>query len=312
MRLTAALVLALAALGALALWATGGFAAAAWWVQAQQRVLQSALTGEVAALRSGDPAALWRLMAICGAYGFLHAVGPGHGKALIAGAALGGRATARRMAAIALAGSLAQALVAVALVYGGLALVGVTARGLTDGANRWVAPLGNLAVALIGALILARGLHGFWPTASRPRPEDRDNRAIAGLDRRHVADRAAGCGHDHGPSFEQAARATGAWGAAPLVGAMAVRPCTGAIVVLVIAWRMGLPVAGAAAVIAMGLGAAAFTALVAWLAVSSRDAAFLTAGSGAFATRLGPLLQIVAGGLLVTTSGLLLLSEILA
>ena len=72
-----------------------------------------------------------------------------------------------------------------------------------------------------------------------------------------------------------------------------------------IAWRMGLPAAGAAAALAMGLGTAAFTLIVAWLAVTSRDAAFLGAGEGRAARLLAPALQIGAGGLMLVVGGAL-------
>lgn len=294
MRLRAAALLALAALACLAFWATGGLAALTWWLAGQQRALQGALAGEITALRAGGGAALWSLMGLCAAYGFLHAMGPGHGKALIAGAAVGSRATARRMALIALAGSLAQAGVAIAVVYGGLALVGATARGLSEGAERWAQSAGALAVALIGAWLLARGLLALRRAVAPPATHDEHR----------------DCGHHHGPSAEEAAGATGLAAALALVAGMAARPCTGAILILVIAWRMQLAWAGAGAVVAMGLGAAGFTALVAWLAVTSREAAILSAGPGGAARLLAPGLQILAGGAILAVACLTLLGTL--
>jgi nickel/cobalt exporter len=293
-RLTAALALGAVGLAAAALWSSGALAAIGWWAFQQQRALQGLLAGELTALRGGERAALWGLIGLCAAYGFLHAVGPGHGKALVAGAAAATRATARRMALIALAGSLGQAGVAIALVYGGFALLGASARALTGNAEAWAQPIGTLAVALIGAWLLVRGLRAL-------RPAIRGEGAGG-----HAPGHGAPCGHDHGPSPEAAARATGLGATLALVAAMAARPCTGAIFVLVIAWRIGAPAAGAAAVVAMGLGAAAFTALVAWLAVTSREAAFLSAGSKGAARLLGPGLQVVTGGLMLAAGGLLL------
>ena len=90
---------------------------------------------------------------------------------------------------------------------------------------------------------------------------------------------------------------------------MAARPCTGALFVLVIAWRMGLAAAGAAAVLAMGLGTAAFTLIVAVLAVTGRDAAFLATGEAAAPAGCSArALQIVTGGLILGVSGSLMLA----
>lgn len=296
MRLTAGLLLALAAAAALALWASGGFQIIGWWVVQQQHAVQSALAGRIQALRAGEPAALWSLVALSAAYGFLHALGPGHGKALVAGAAVGTGATARRMALIALAGSLGQAAVAIGLVYGALAIFAATARGTVAAADRWIAPAGNLAVALIGAWILWRGLRAL--NAARTH------------DLAHVHD--DHCGHNHGPDPAEVARATGPAATLALIGAMAARPCTGALVVLVLAWRMDLAGAGIAAVVAMGLGTAAFTVLVAFAAVSSRNAAFLAAGNGRTARLLAPGLQIAAGGLIFFIGGALAITAVAA
>lgn len=294
---TAALALGLG-LGAAALaglWLSGGLAGLGWWVAAQQRALQDLLGGQVAALRAGEAGAVWGLVALCGAYGFLHAMGPGHGKALVAGAAVGTRATARRMALVALAGGLGQAAVAIALVYGAFALVDATARGLTDGAERWIATGGNLVIALVGAWLVLRGLGALR------------RRKAAAAGGAHGPD--CGCG-GHGPSAAQVERAIGPAATLGLVAAIAARPCTGAIFLLVIAWRMGLPWIGAAGVAAMGLGTAAFTAAVAWLAVASREAALMSTGGGGAARLLGPGLQIAAGGMILLLGGLAFLGAL--
>lgn len=290
MRLKPGLVLLGLALALLLLWAVGGIDQLAWWAQGQQRALQSALGGALARLRAAEPGALWGLIAICAAYGFLHALGPGHGKLLIAGAAAATRATGRRMSLIALAGSLGQAGLAIVLVYGGFALFDATARSLTANSEQWLSAAGNLALAGIGGWLLLRGLRVFGP-----------RRATAGA---HA--HGPGCGHVHGPSPQQAADADSP-AAAALVLAIAARPCTGALFVLVIAWSMGLAAAGAAAVLAMGLGTAAFTILVAVVAVMGRDAAFLSAGGGRAAKLLGPAVQVVVGSaLLIVGFGLAL------
>jgi ABC-type nickel/cobalt efflux system permease component RcnA len=298
MRLTAGLLLALAAAAALALWASGGFQIIGWWVVQQQHAVQSALAGRLQALRAGEPAALWSLVALSAAYRFLHALGPGHGKALVAGAAMGTGATARRMALIAFAGSLGQAAVAIALVYGALAIFEATARGTVAVADRWIAPAGNLAVALIGAWILWRGLRALGAARSGAHAHDHDH--------------GPSCGHAHGPDPAEVARATDPAATLALIAAMAARPCTGALVVLVLAWRLGLAGAGIAAVVAMGLGTAAFTVLVAVMAVASRDEAFVAAGDGRAARLLAPGLQILAGVMILGIGAVLAMAGLAA
>jgi nickel/cobalt transporter (NicO) family protein len=289
-RLIAGLGLAVLIGTGLALWASGAFHALAWWALQQQRELQAALGTHVQAMRAGQSAAFWSLIGLCAAYGFLHAVGPGHGKVLVTGAAIGTRVSALRMSLIALAGSLGQALVAIAVVYGAFVVFQTTARGAAEGGEAWIDPIGNAVIALIGAWLVARGI-----TALRS-PE------------------AVACGHDHHhhPDPEAVARAEGLGPTLALVAGIALRPCTGALFVLVVAWRMELAWAGALAVLAMGLGTAAFTILVALLAVGSRDAAFLTAGDGRAARLLAPTLQIGAGALVLTVGTILFCAALVA
>ena len=59
------------------------------WAVDQQRGFQNQMAGAIHALRAGDPGAYFALLTAAGAYGFVHALGPGHGKYLIGGVGLG-------------------------------------------------------------------------------------------------------------------------------------------------------------------------------------------------------------------------------
>jgi nickel/cobalt transporter (NicO) family protein len=160
-RRTTALALALAVLALAVLWLSGTYAALGVWALEQQRALQGLLAQQIQDIRAGRSGAFWGLMALSAGYGFVHAVGPGHGKILVTGAALGTAASARRMAAIALAGSLAQALFAIALVYGAFLIFQASARAAI-GLEATLEPLGHLVIALVGAWLVSRGLWAAW------------------------------------------------------------------------------------------------------------------------------------------------------
>jgi nickel/cobalt transporter (NicO) family protein len=274
--------LALLAAGTLlaAFWLSGAAAGFGAWALDQQRALQGQLAQTIQEIRAGRGAALWALLALSAAYGFVHALGPGHGKVLVAGAAFGTAASARRMSLIALAGSVGQSLVAIVLVYGALGAFAATSRQAV-GLEAALEPVAHLLVALIGAWLIARGLRA----ARRPT-------------------NACACGRHHAP--DAAAASASPREALALIAAMAARPCAGALIVLVLAWRMDLAAVGAAAVVAMGLGTAAFTAAVAALAVTGREAALFSAGPSVGAARLGAAIQIGAGVVILLLSGALL------
>ncbi len=282
MRLRAALALVVAVALALLLWRTGAFAALGAEAAAWQRAMQNALQRAVMALRAGEPGALAWLMGSAAAYGVAHAAGPGHGKALIAAAAAGTRASARRLAGLAAAGSLAQGAVAVAVVYGALGLA--WSLGLRDLArsDATLAPIGHATLVALGLWLGWRGLRGLW-----------------------TAEPACGCGHHdhHHRHTPPDARLDARFGAA-LVAAIAARPCGGAMITLAVAWAAGVPVAGALAVLAMSAGVAVVTVASALAAAAAREAA-LTASGPAFG-RVAAGLQACVGAvaLLVGAAGL--------
>ena len=259
------------------------------WAVEQQRGFQNQMAAAIRALQSGDPGAYAALLAGSGAYGFVHALGPGHGKYLIGGVGLGTSVSARRLLTVALASSLAQALWAIVLVYGGFALFELSARRMTDWAESLFAPLSYLAIAFVGVMLIWRGIRAL------PR------RKAAG----HVHNHDCGC-HAHGPSPDAVAR-LGSWREAlVLIGSIAIRPCTGAIFLLIIAWQMDIQFAGAVAVIVMGLGTAGLTSLVALSTVGARSLAFASAGGLDTMTLAMPAIQIFAGALIVWISLILL------
>jgi hypothetical protein len=54
------------------------------WAATQQRAFQSEMAAAVRAIKSGAPGGWAALLLAAGAYGVVHAAGPGHGKYLIA------------------------------------------------------------------------------------------------------------------------------------------------------------------------------------------------------------------------------------
>ena len=79
------------------------------WAAGEQRKFQNAMAGELRGIQAGHPRAVWTLCSATAAYGFFHALGPGHGKVLIGGAALASGATLKRLSILTVLSSLAQA-----------------------------------------------------------------------------------------------------------------------------------------------------------------------------------------------------------
>ncbi|MBJ3777602.1 nickel/cobalt transporter [Acuticoccus mangrovi] len=284
------------------------------WAAEQQRAFHTMVNELLGVNRHGGLASLG-LVGACLAYGFLHAAIPGHGKFLIAGAGIASRISTVRLVGLSLAASLAQAATAIALVYGSFALLDITAGWAMAATDQILVPLSYLAILAIGLILIRRaisGFHGIW----------REQAARFGLiapalaasdDHHHTHDHHAhddhthgehvhdhdhdglcGCGHRHAPT-PQEVEAIRSWrDAAMLVIGIGLRPCTGAVFVLVAAWRMHLFTVGAVAAVAMALGTGTFISLVAISATTARGATLFAAGVRNVGLAV-PILQLGAG-----------------
>lgn len=292
------------AVAAVAFWAAGGLAMVEHWAVSAQREAQNALAGAIRALRAGETGALAGLLAVAFGYGFFHAAGPGHGKFLIGGYGMARRVPMLKLGGIALAASLAQATVAVVLVYGGIAALGWTRADALEASERLIAPAGLAVIGLVGLWLVLRGGQAVTRRMLVAAP------ALAGEhghgDRHHGAGHCESCGHAHGPDPEAAARVTGWRDAAMLIAGVALRPCSGAVMLLALCWSMGIAAAGVAGAYAMAVGTAAVTVSVAIMAVWAREGTLTLPGLARLRIAL-PLIEIVLGtAILVWALGLLI------
>ena len=301
------------------LWLFGGFEALQRMIVAAQRDMQATLAGAVRHLRAGDPGALAGLMEACFSYGFIHAAGPGHGKVLIAGYGVGRRVPLLRLSGLALASSLAQSLVAIGLVFGGITALGWTREQMVGMTDRVMVPISYGAILLLGLWLVWRGgarvlrqraaaHQGHDDHAhDHERHDHEDHGHHRGHHHGHVHDEH--CGHAHGPTIEQAAQVTGWRDAVGLIAAVAMRPCTGALFLLILTWQMGIFASGVAGVLAMGLGTASVTVGVAMFAVWAREGA-LASLPGARIARALPMMELVAGLVVALAAGQLLIQSL--
>ncbi|GLH80150.1 hypothetical protein SSBR45G_50590 [Bradyrhizobium sp. SSBR45G] len=124
----------------------------------------------------------------------------------------------------------------------------------------------------------------------------------------HVHGDDCGCGHSHGPAPSELAGPGGWQRGFQAIFAAGIRPCSGAILVLVFALAQGMFWAGVAATIVMGLGTAITVATIAVLAVAAKDIARrLSAGRDGGGALIMRGLEFGAAGLvLLFGAGLLL------
>jgi ABC-type nickel/cobalt efflux system permease component RcnA len=292
---------------AAAFWATGGFDRLASYAAVQQRGFQNDIALGLRSLRAGNAGAFWGLMALCFGYGFFHAVGPGHGKVVMGGYGIGADVAARRLAVIGLLSSLGQAVTAVVLVYGGIWIFSMTREALVGTADRMMAPVSYGAIVLVGLWLLVRGARKL----RRPKKHDHAHDHEHHHDHSHDEDGHCNeCGHRHGPTVEEVAKATGLRDALLLIASIAIRPCTGALFVLIITWQMGIAASGIAGAFAMAFGTAVVTIGVGLGAVGMRGSLLRGLAGSSALTLAVPLVEIIAGGLVILLAGGLLMRAI--
>jgi ABC-type nickel/cobalt efflux system permease component RcnA len=217
----------------------------------------------VASLKS-DGSAIWPLLAIGFAYGVFHAAGPGHGKGVIAAYLVADERALAKGFGLSLAAALVQAVVAILLVSI-IALVFRSTAATMNQVTKGVELMSFGAVALLGAAITWRKAGKVIGVA-----------ALAGDLR--AGPQADDCDHVHMPPPEELRRLTRWRDMAGVALAAGIRPCAGALVVLVFALSQGLFAAGIAATFAMALGTALTTGAIAAIAVFAKALALRMAG----------------------------------
>jgi nickel/cobalt exporter len=231
------------------------------YILALQSSFFRGLQAAVSALKESG-AAFWSLMTIGFAYGVFHAAGPGHGKAVISGYIVADDRSLKRGLALSFAAALLQALVAIGLV--GTLTLALNATARTMASTTGAIEQGSFAlVALVG-------LHVLWRKAGR----------FVALGRGGAAHDPASCDHAHLPGPEEISRLRSFREMVGVVLAAGLRPCAGALIILVFANAQGLFWAGIAATFAMALGTALTTGALAALAVFFKFAALRLAGGG--------------------------------
>jgi ABC-type nickel/cobalt efflux system permease component RcnA len=280
------------------------------WVFEQQQGLQRMLAASVKSLKTDNPlAGAFTLAGLSFLYGILHAVGPGHGKTILSSYVVANEETVRRGILISFIASALQAFTAVALV--GVLLIGLGATGLQ--VNAWSSQLESVSYALI-ALV---GLYLLWTQIVRLwRRRFRDDQAAEaghgghGRDHHHHDHHhhhhADGEACDHLVDARQLAGPISWRKVMAVVFSVGIRPCTGAILVLVFALTQGLFWAGVAATFAMAFGTAITVAVLATLALGSRELALKLGGGNAVWANAVWTTCAIGGALVIFLFGLLL------
>lgn len=229
-----------------------------------QRQSQNALAGALRAMRSGQPGAVLSFLGLCYLYGFLHALGPGHGKGVIAAYAAAAPVASSRIIMLAGLSSFLQSVTAVLVVYGAVWLLNGARDNVEALASR-IEPISFAFLALLGLMVALRALRRLTsPRVGAGHPTDRH------AHHHGPHDDSCGCGHTHAADPATLA-AAGSWKeTVALIASVALRPCTSALFVLILTWRLDLDAIGIIGTLAMGVGTMTVTLSAGLAATAAR------------------------------------------
>lgn len=266
--------------------------------------------GLTSALRavSESSGALWGLLGLSFAYGVAHAAGPGHGKVVIGSYMLASGDTARRGALLALGAAMLQATIAVALVGLLAGLFGLS-QAVLSSTTITLERFGYALIVMLGLYLLATTVRRFF-RATVPHRDAHHHHHHVHPDPHHVHDDQCGCGHAHVPDADAVAQSRSVGQTLALIIGAGLRPCTGALLVLVLALSQGLFWAGSLAAYAMGVGTALTVGVLAVFAGGLSRFFRSTDGSGVL--RYAPMVLGLLGSFAIIGFGALLLAASLA
>lgn len=235
-------------------------------------------------------------------YGVLHALGPGHGKVVIATFLATHPSRVRTSIRLTLLASLLQGSVAILLVTVMLVLLKTSSRQLHL-SSFWLEKGSYLLVIGLGVMIGYRALRALW-LAVRPRPAP----VFRAFQPPHQHDEHCGCGHAHLPTPQQM-NGNVSWKTQMLVVvSMGLRPCSGAIMMLLFAKVIGVYGWGILSAAVMALGTALTISAIGLLVQQARSVAQRLAqpGAGAGITRLLIPILALTGSLILIVVGIAL------
>jgi nickel/cobalt transporter (NicO) family protein len=284
------------------------------WMRTKQQNFYGRMANSIRQLKTSSAStAAWTLLSISFFYGVFHAAGPGHGKAVVTGWVLATENELKRGLIIAFMSALFQALTAIIAVS--LILLFVNgAASMAKNVVGYLESVSYLMIAGMGAYLFWSGWKSFTRkpaslSAAAVGPFELVSRADSGFTLDHVHDE--NCGHAHAPT---AAQIKGDWSwtrAFAMAFAVGIRPCSGAILVLVASYTLGLFWAGVLSTLAMGLGVFITIATIASLAVYAKATAIRLVSAdnrwAGLAVKWGKMiigLLIIAMGLLLFTASL--------
>jgi len=235
-----------------------------------QRDVNQQMSGLLKAVAENPTQAGGALLLFSFVFGVLHALGPGHGKVVITTWLATHPSKLKSSIGLTLAASLLQGLVAIGLVVVVLTLLQLPARQLHL-SSFWLEKGSYALVGVLGLLLCWRALKKLRALLRKPK--------FTAFTPHHVHDQHCGCGHQHMLDPKQLERDEDWRARLVIVLSMGMRPCSGAIMVLLFSKVIGVFGWGVASALAMAAGTSITISSLALLVHAFRTLAVKLSGN---------------------------------
>ena len=216
-----------------------------------QRYFHKLLSTHIKAVANNTDTYGLTLLAVSFAYGVFHAAGPGHGKAIIITYLASQKESMKQGVAISLIASLFQSLIAIGLISFLVMILNLKFRDVTQ-TGQQVEQIGYILVILLGVFLAFRALLNLFRSQA-------DRKTVEHQHDEH-------CNHSYIPDKKLTRM--------KMLGvalSMGMRPCSGAILVLIYAQVINVYWYGVLATLAIGAGTGMTLAALAVASVFARN-----------------------------------------
>lgn len=303
-----------------------------------QRDISAELSELLYDARENSLAAGLSLMSLSFVYGVLHSLGPGHGKFIVSTYVATHPTKVKASLMLTIVSALLQAVVAIILVSTLLFIFDLSMREVNSNANYFIT-VSFYSVVILGLVIVWRNLRAIWKLFTlKQKIETHDgvennikNNVAFSINKitplhtnkvtTHTHHDACGCGHKHFVEADLINKASSLKEYIAIILSIGLRPCTGAIMVLLFANVLNVYWLGMLSAFVMAIGTALTASTIAIMTITGKKIIqhYVNLGK-TFEPKsnnhssvqkrmlIGPSIQLV-GGVLLMLMGVILLSS---
>lgn len=254
------------------------------------------------------------LSALSFLYGVLHSLGPGHGKLIVTTYIATHPTKVKLSLLLTILSALLQAIVAILLVSMLLMIFHSSMHEVNEQANLFIT-LSFYIIILLGIVVVIRSIRFIYKeiyskqkNIATNNPLDSNDHSATSENQEHTD--SCGCGHKHFAGAKEINNASSFKEYLVIILSIGLRPCTGAIMVLLFANMVGIYWLGILSAFIMAIGTAITTSTIAMMTITGRQIVqgYLNAGkhsdnkfrfSGALIQLIGGLVLILMGAVLL-------------